>query len=81
MYQRNTIFLQTKKIKNMSYLESFIMPSEHRLVYPYKQMYDKGLEVIDFAPITIFYGRNGFGKSTLLNIITSKVGIKNRDSI
>jgi predicted ATPase len=62
----------------MIYLESFMLPPENRQVYPYKQMYDKGLEVIDFAPITIFYGSNGSGKSTLLNIIASKVGVNNK---
>ena len=62
----------------MEYLESFILPSEDRLVYPYRQMYDKGLEKIDFAPITIFYGSNGSGKSTLLNIIANKVGVNNK---
>ena len=60
----------------MTYIESFMLPTENRLVYPYKQMYEKGLEAIDFAPITIFYGSNGSGKSTLLNIIASKVGGK-----
>lgn len=67
------------KIDYMIYLESFMLPPENRQVYPYKQMYDKeGLEVIDFAPITIFYGSNGSGKSTLLNIIASKVGVNNK---
>ena len=55
-----------------------MLPTENRLVYPYKQMYEKGLEAIDFAPITIFYGSNGSGKSTLLNIIASKVGVNNK---
>ena len=41
-------------------------------------MYEKGLEMIEFAPITIFYGSNGSGKSTLLNIIASKIGINNK---
>lgn len=39
----------------MTYIESFMLPTEKRLVYPYMQMYEKGLGVIDFAPITIFY--------------------------
>ena len=34
--------------------------------------------MIEFAPITIFYGSNGSGKSTLLNIIASKIGINNK---
>lgn len=63
---------------NMTYLDSFILPPENRQVYPYKQMYEKGLEMIEFAPITIFYGSNGYGKSTLLNIIASKIGINNK---
>ena len=62
----------------MLYLESFILPPDNRLVYPYRQMYEKGMEKIDFTPITIFYGSNGSGKSTLLNIIASKVGVNNK---
>ena len=38
-------------------------------VYPFKIFPDKGLERVDFAPITIFYGGNGSGKTTLLNIL------------
>ena len=55
-----------------------MMPQEERRAYPYKQMYGKELEMIEFAPITIFYGSNGSGKSTLLNIIASKIGINNK---
>jgi predicted ATP-binding protein involved in virulence len=35
---------------------------------------------IDFEPITILYGGNGSGKSTALNIIAEKTGVK-RDAI
>lgn len=38
-------------------------------VYPFKIFPMKGLEKIDFAPVTIFYGGNGSGKTTLLNIL------------
>ena len=31
---------------------------------------------MDFEPITIFYGSNGCGKSTALNIIAEKIGIE-----
>lgn len=44
-------------------------------VYPYKIFPDKGLEEIEFAPITIFYGGNGSGKTTLLNIIAEKTRV------
>lgn len=62
----------------MIYLDNFRMPQEERRPYPYKQMYEKELEMIEFAPITIFYGSNGSGKSTLLNIVASKIGISNK---
>ena len=44
-------------------------------VYPYKIFPDKGLEKIEFAPITIFYGGNGSGKTTLLNIIAELTAV------
>ncbi len=48
--------------------------------YPFKILSRQGLERLDFEPITILYGGNGSGKSTALNIIAEKTGIK-RDSI
>ena len=60
------------------YLESFVLNTEERAVYPYKIIYPLGLRQIDFAPITIFYGSNGSGKSTLLNIIADNVGVKKK---
>ena len=48
--------------------------------YPFKILSKNGLERVDFEPITIFYGGNGSGKSTALNVIAEKTGI-NRDSI
>ena len=44
-------------------------------VYPFKIFPDKGLERVDFAPITIFYGGNGSGKTTLLNILAELTGV------
>ena len=40
-------------------------------IFPLKQ-----LETLSFAPITIFYGNNGSGKSTVLNIIAQKCHAK-----
>lgn len=48
--------------------------------YPFKILSTRGLERIDFAPITILYGGNGSGKSTILNVIAEKTGTP-RDSI
>ncbi len=44
-------------------------------VYPFKIFPDKGLDRIEFAPITIFYGGNGSGKTTLLNILAELTGV------
>lgn len=44
--------------------------------YPFKLFPQKGLEHLEFEPITIFYGGNGSGKSTLLNVIAQKLGIR-----
>ena len=53
----------------MRFLENFQFPNEERRSYPYALITSKGLMHVDFAPITIFYGNNGSGKSTVLNII------------
>ena len=45
-------------------------------VYPFKLFPQKGLERIDFAPITVLYGGNGSGKSTILNIIAEKLKLR-----
>ncbi len=44
--------------------------------YPFHIFTKKGLEKLDFAPITLLYGGNGSGKSTLLNIIAEKLSLR-----
>lgn len=48
--------------------------------YPFGILSRNGLRVLDFEPITILYGGNGSGKSTALNVIAEKLGIK-RDTL
>lgn len=43
-------------------------------VYPFQVL--PGLRMLDFEPITILYGGNGSGKTTVLNIIAEKIKIK-----
>ena len=43
--------------------------------YPFKYFPYKGLKDLDFGPITIIYGGNGSGKSTILNIIAEKLNV------
>lgn len=78
----------------MVYLNVFTFPNEdmefdffmkikrtcYDSFYPFKVLSRNGFERIDFEPVTIFYGGNGSGKSTALNVISEKIGI-HRDSI
>lgn len=74
----------------MVYLESFSFPDaeretsfimgEKRTVYdsfyPFKILSSRGLEHIDFEPITVLYGGNGSGKTTVINVIAEKLGVR-----
>lgn len=69
------------------YLSAFYFPGEEaesdfmfglkttydQSVYPYGVLPRIGLEEILFRPVTILYGGNGSGKSTVLNIIAEKL--------
>jgi predicted ATPase len=48
--------------------------------YPYHVISSFGLKQMNFEPITILYGNNGSGKSTMLNLIADITKI-NRDSL
>ena len=48
--------------------------------YPFQILSRHRLKRIDFEPVTILYGSNGSGKSTVLNVISAKLGLS-RDSI
>lgn len=78
----------------MLYLETFIFPDADRETgficdikrtcydsfYPFKVLSAHGLDRIDCEPVTILYGGNGSGKTTALNVIAEKLGVK-RQSI
>ncbi|HJF31174.1 MAG TPA: AAA family ATPase [Sporosarcina psychrophila] len=78
----------------MVYLHGFSFPNEgmefdfimkikrtcYDSFYPFKILSRNDFETIVFEPVTILYGGNGSGKSTALNVIAEKIGIK-RDSI
>jgi predicted ATPase len=59
----------------MIFLEKFFLPTENRRVYPYRILCAKMLDVILFSPVTVFYGSNGSGKSSLLNVIAEKINL------
>ena len=45
-------------------------------VYPFKIFPSKSLERLNFEPITVIYGGNGSGKSTILNLIAEKLQLE-----
>ncbi len=71
-----------------TYLKSFEFPGEHgefiflmkqhmtcyNNIYPFRVL-QEDFKTVKFEPITILYGGNGSGKSTVLNIIANKLGL------
>ena len=49
-------------------------------MYPFFVLSEKHLEELFFRPITILYGGNGSGKSTALNIIAEKLGLRRQSA-
>lgn len=72
------------------YLSAFFFPGEDKefsfrmrlkttydqSVYPYGVLPPIGMDEIFFQPITILYGGNGSGKSTVLNVIAEKLRLE-----
>ncbi len=44
--------------------------------YPFGILSKNSLRMVDFEPVTIFYGGNGCGKTTALNVIAEKIGVE-----
>ena len=78
----------------MLYVEAFEFPDADRETgficgvkrtcydsfYPFKVLSAHGLERIDYEPVTILYGGNGSGKTTAINVIAEKLGVR-RESL
>ena len=74
----------------MIYLSEFVFPSydeEYRTrldekrtcfntMYPFFVLSSRGLERLDFAPVTLLYGGNGSGKTTALNVIAEALSLR-----
>lgn len=64
------------------YLSSFQFSKEtvsNPNIYPYNVFADKHEKVLFFCPITILYGNNASGKSTILNIIANKLQLEGQE--
>ena len=60
----------------MIYLSSFLFSKEmvrNLNIYPYNVFAEKAEKLLLFHPITILYGNNASGKSTMLNIMANKL--------
>lgn len=71
VYLKNFYF--TSGLAEDMYLNS-IRHTCYDSVYPFLVLPQKGIDEIEFTDITILYGGNGSGKSTVLNIIAEKIG-------
>ena len=74
----------------MIYLERFCLPDEdqeyrfrlnlkqtsYTTIYPFYTLTDAALANLEFEPITILYGGNGSGKTTVLNVIAEALQLK-----
>ena len=44
--------------------------------YPFGVLSARELSALDFEPVTILYGGNGSGKTTALNVMAEKLGLR-----
>ncbi len=66
----------------MVYLKTFQL-SEYRNknghIYPFNVLKNKEPDIFIFQPITVLYGNNGCGKSTILNVMAHKLNLKGKE--
>lgn len=68
----------------MVYLSSFTFSSElvsNPNIYPYNVFTDKTERSLFFGPITVLYGNNASGKSTILNIMANKLQLEGQEYV
>lgn len=66
----------------MVYLKTFQFSKEQRCrapIYPYTVLKGKDPGTFVFDPITVLYGNNGSGKSTILNLIAHTLSLKGKE--
>lgn len=66
----------------MIYLKTFKLSSskiKNNNIYPFNVLNNKEPNIFLFDNITVLYGNNGSGKSTILNIIAHKLNLKGKE--
>ena len=66
----------------MIYLKTFKLSTyrnPNKNIYPYNVLKDKDPDIFVFNNITVLYGDNGSGKSTILNLIANKLNLKGKE--
>ncbi len=66
----------------MVYLSSFKLSDRQMKdpnIYPYSVFRSRSIAPFVFSPVTVLYGNNGSGKSTILNIIALCLSLKGRE--
>ncbi len=66
----------------MIYLKTFELSNDRSSnpnIYPFNILKDKEPEVFVFQNITVLYGNNGSGKSTILNLMAHKLNLKGKE--
>ena len=74
------IYLDYFKFPNKDKEDAFLWDNRLISVYPFNVLSKCNLAKVEFEPVTVFYGGNGSGKSTALNVIAEKLGLL-RDSL
>lgn len=77
------IYLSHFEFPDIEQEYSFIMGLRrtcYDTVYPFQILSKHHLKMLDFEPVTILYGGNGSGKTTALNVIAEKLGLR-RDTL
>lgn len=66
----------------MIYLKTFKLSDsriKNKNIYPFNVLNNKEPDIFIFDNITVLYGNNGSGKSTILNIIAHKLDLKGKE--
>ena len=77
------MYLSQFKFPHIEREYSFLMSIQrtcYDTVYPFQILSKHHLQQLDFESVTILYGGNGSGKTTALNVIAEKLGLK-RDTL